>query len=189
MDGVKTEKGIVWNGHVAPALCLDLDGTIRFSRKDPRGFIGGPEDVALFDGVESKIWEYRDAGYLVFGISNQGGVAFGFKTHEQCLAELQATVNAFERDPFHDVRMCYHHDGDGAKFPFNKRSLLRKPNIGMLVLCEIDAFEQGYLVDWDNSLFVGDRPEDELCAKNAGIPFQWACEFFGQQVQQKDSPE
>jgi phosphoglycolate phosphatase-like HAD superfamily hydrolase len=28
-------------------------------------------------------------------------------------------------------------------------------------------------------VYVGDRPEDEAAAKNAGVPFQWAAEFFG----------
>lgn len=37
---------------VRPALCLDLDGTIRYSKNGD--FINGPEDVALFEGVEKN---------------------------------------------------------------------------------------------------------------------------------------
>lgn len=160
------------------ALCLDLDGTIRHS-KSGEEFIQGATDVALlFDNVEERIWQYRDKGYLIFGITNQGGVALGFKTPGECSAEIIATRSLFRHDPFYDVFYCYYHEGGNVE-PYNFRSLLRKPDIGMLVMCEIKAWVDGYIIDWDNSLFVGDRPEDELCAKNAKVSFRWAWEFFG----------
>lgn len=178
MQGVQTDNGILWGGTTVKALCLDLDGTIRYSKTDPKGFIKCPDDIVLFPGVEAKLREYLDSGeWLIFGISNQGGVATGFKTWQDNDAELDATVALFEQgNPFYCIKCCFHHP-DG-KFPFNKRSLMRKPNIGMLVECETDAFEQGYLIDWDNSLFVGDRPEDEECAHRAGMLFQTADAFF-----------
>jgi phosphoglycolate phosphatase-like HAD superfamily hydrolase len=48
----------------------------------------------------------------------------------------------------------------------------------MLAMCEFEAFNAGLIVDWHKSLFVGDRPEDEECAKRAGIAFSWAWDFF-----------
>lgn len=160
---------------VKPALCLDLDGTVRYSKSGK--FIEKLEDIALFGGVEKKIWRYRDKGYLIFGVSNQAGVAYEYKTPSDDINELLATVGLFERgDPFHAIMTCYHHK-KGTLEPYNHRSLLRKPDIGMLVICEKEAFEMGYIIDWDNSLFVGDRPEDEQCAQNAGIAFQWAKHF------------
>lgn len=161
---------------VKPALCLDLDGTIRFSKSGE--FINGPKDVALFLDVEEKLWEYRREGYLIFSISNQGGVAFGHKSFLTNNEEIEATIGLFKENPFHIIKCCYHHP-NGSVEPWNHRSLLRKPDIGMLVLCEIEAYEDDYIVDWDNSLFVGDRSEDEECAKRAGIQFMWAHEFFG----------
>ena len=161
---------------VSPALCLDFDGTIRYSRHGK--FINRPADIVLFDGVEEKIWEYRDNGYLIFGITNQGGIAFGIRSVSDDQVILDATRALFKRDPFHIIRVCYHHP-DGKFEPYNHRSLLRKPDIGMLALCEADAWEKGHIVDWDASLFVGDRPEDELCSRNAGIGFRWADDFFG----------
>jgi D-glycero-D-manno-heptose 1,7-bisphosphate phosphatase len=179
MQAIRTEAGTLWNGTVAPALVLDLDGTVRYN-KNGDDFISSPDDIALFPDVEAKIWEYRDKGYLILGISNQGGVAFGYKTWQNADAELEATLSLFKANPFHLVEMCYHHEG-GTKFPYNKRSLFRKPNIGMLAAMEAEAFGEGYLIDWDNSLFVGDRDEDRQCAANAGIPFQWAKDFFGRE--------
>lgn len=163
---------------VKPALCLDLDGTVRFNANDPGGFVNGPDDVALFPGVEAKLWEYRSRGYLVLGFSNQGGVAFGYKTHQDVDAEIAATIGAFERNPFHVVKCCLHHE-KGKVEPWRHRSLLRKPDVGMLAVAEVECFDEGYVVDWDNSLFVGDRGEDQECAKRAGMAFRWAHKFFG----------
>lgn len=160
---------------VKPALCLDLDGTVRYSKSSK--FIEKLEDIALFDGVQEKIWQYRDKGYLIFGVSNQAGVAYEYKTPSDDINECSTTVGLFERgNPFHAIMTCYHHE-KGTLEPYNHRSLLRKPDIGMLVMCEKEAFEMGYIIDWDNSLFVGDRPEDEQCAQNGGIAFQWAESF------------
>lgn len=161
---------------VVPALCLDLDGTVRYSQNGE--FINKPEDIALFDGVEEKIWQYRNEGYLIFGLTNQGGVAYGYKIPMDNDAEIDMMCSLFKRNPFHIIKSCLHHE-KGTQEPYNHRSLLRKPNIGMLALCEVDAWEYGYIVDWDNSIFVGDRPEDEQCALKAGVYFRWAWDFFG----------
>lgn len=177
MEAVRTPSGVLFNATTVPALCLDLDGTVRYSKS--HDFIQGMDDIALYPDVEAKIWEYRNNDYLILGISNQGGVAFAHKTWKGAIDELDATLALFKENPFHLVKMCFHH-ADGTVFPYNKRSLLRKPDIGMLALMESEAFGAGYVIDWDNSLFVGDRPEDEECAKNAGIPFRWAKEFFGE---------
>ena len=180
MEAIRTDAGLLWSGHVSPALCLDLDGTIRRS-KSGKPFIEGPEDIELFPDVEAKIMAYRDDGWMIFGVSNQGGVAHGFKTSEQVMAELDATIALFKENPFHIVKLCYH-DAAGSVFPYNKRSLLRKPSYGMLALMEAEAFDYGYLIDWDNSLFIGDRVEDAECAVSAGIPFKTADDFFERSV-------
>lgn len=173
-------------GVVKPALCLDLDGTVRYSLEGE--FINHPDHVALFPDVETKLWEYRDQGYLIFGITNQGGVAFGHKSVLSHDAEIQRMFSLFDRNPFHIIKACFHHP-QGAIEPYNHRSLLRKPDIGMLALCEVEAWEQeSSIVDWDNSLFVGDRAEDEECAGRAGIRFVRADEFFGRPPTRPGSP-
>jgi D-glycero-D-manno-heptose 1,7-bisphosphate phosphatase len=165
---------------VKPALCLDWDGTIRRSKSGAK-FIAGPEDIELFPGVEAKLWEYRDNDYLIFGVSNQGGVAYEIKRPKDDMAEVDATLALFTRNPFHLVKTCWHHPA--GKHPvFGHRSLLRKPDIGMLVLCEFEAFNSGFIVDWGNSLFVGDRSEDQECAERASIAFRHADDFFGRKA-------
>ena len=175
MNNFKTQRDSKNQYQVLPALCLDLDGTIRHPKKGR--FINKPEDIALYEGVEEKIWEYRSKGYLIFGITNQGGVAYGMKTPQSNQKELEHMVSLFEENPFHTIKSSYFH-ASGRVSPYNNRSLLRKPDIGMLVLCEVEALEAGYVVDWDKSQFVGDRPEDQQCAINAGIEFHWAKDFF-----------
>ncbi len=48
----------------------------------------------------------------------------------------------------------------------------------MLAFCELRMFDQDIVVDWDNSLFVGDRDEDRECAKRAAIKFLHIDEFL-----------
>jgi D-glycero-D-manno-heptose 1,7-bisphosphate phosphatase len=169
----------VMPGKVLPALCLDLDGTVRYSKTGD--FINHPEDVALFDGVEEKLWEYRREGFLILGITNQAGVAFGHKTQISFLEEIDYMLKLFEENPFHIVKGCLSHP-DGKIYPYNFRSLLRKPEIGMLAIMEMEAFNHGFIIDWAGSLFIGDRPEDQECALKAGLEFQWAWDFFGREV-------
>lgn len=155
---------------VKPALCLDFDGTIRRS-KSGRTFIKDHTDIELMPDIERRIWSYRNSGYLVLGVSNQAGVAHGIKTVEQIELEMSATFNLFSKSPFHLARWCYF-DGKGNTPPYNVRSLHRKPGTGMLARMETDAFEQfATVINWDASIFVGDRPEDEQCAQAAGIRF------------------
>lgn len=158
-------------------LCLDLDGTVRQS-KSGKTFIEGPDDVELIPGMKEWILHYRSLGYLVYGISNQGGIAHGFKTHAQVEAEMKATLRQLDMG-FVNLLYCPF-DQKGKVDGYNFRSLSRKPNYGMLVLVEFDLHRLQHIPDWDNSLFVGDRPEDEECAKSAGIPFMWAHDFVKQ---------
>lgn len=165
---------------LAPVLALDLDGTIRRSKSGQK-FIAGPDDVELYPDVAPKLWEYRARGWMIVGITNQGGVACGFKNGEDAKQEMHATLAAFgDEHPFSMVQQCYHYEA-GSVHPYCYRSLLRKPNIGMLAEVEIESFKHSIICDWDKSLFVGDRPEDQQCAANAGIAFQWAWDFFGRE--------
>lgn len=111
------------------------------------------------------------------GITNQGGVAHGHKTTDGVMDEIEATIKLFSQNPFSIIKACCHM-ADGTVAPYNHRSLLRKPDIGMLAIAESELFQQGIIVDYDKSLFVGDRPEDEECAKNAGIDFEHIDSFL-----------
>lgn len=176
MKIVMEEEG-AGNGYaIKKALCLDLDGTVRRS-KSGQEFIQGPDDIELIPGVEKLISMYDNMGYMVFGITNQGGVAWGFKTIEQVSEEIKATIDLFKTNPFAIIHACPF-DPRGKVEPYNMRSLNRKPDVGSLAICEFQCAQHGVIIDWDNSLFVGDRPEDEECAKRAGILFMHIDQFL-----------
>lgn len=162
---------------VQPLLAVDLDGTIRYSRSGHKYGPVDENDVAIFEGVEAKLWACRAAGFRVVGITNQGVVGAGYATEAQVNATIRATLNAFDRNPLHEVNVCYAFAG-GKVHPHHLRSLRRKPGYGMLVQAELFAFQEGVIVDWDNSTMVGDRDEDKACADAAGVRFEWAHVFF-----------
>lgn len=165
------------------ALLLDLDGTIRYSQSGK--YINNPNEIRLFPDVEKKLWEYRDDGYLIIGITNQGGVAFGIKSSYAVREENERTRDLFRADPFNDIHVCYSHE-NGKVTGFNHRSLLRKPSYGLLAITEY-LWRQVYVeIDWDNSIFVGDMDSDRECAESAGIEFQWAWQFFGREQTSED---
>ncbi len=166
---------MVWYRKPKPALVLDLDGTVRRATGKERYPTLGHQ--ALFDGVEELLWNHRDDGWLILGATNQGGVAFGAKTPEGFAEEIEEFYALFERNPFHDLEASFAHPR-GRKLPWRGHSLLRKPGYGMLALLEQRSLERGYPVDWASSRMVGDRTEDEGCAKAAGISFSWAWDFF-----------
>lgn len=165
-------------------LCLDIDGTVRRS-KSGKIFIEGPDDIELIPGIKELIWKYHGNSWTIIGFSNQGGVAHGFKTFEQVADEMiktmELTSNSEDEDPFFRMHMCTL-DSRGSVAPHNSRSLCRKPDIGMLAQSEYWLSCEDMFPDWDNSLFVGDRPEDEECARRAGIPFMHIDEFLKQQI-------
>lgn len=162
---------------VKPVLVLDFDGTIRRNKFDHKSFINKESEIELMPGIEERIWAYRDKGYLIAGATNQGGVAFGYKLPPDVDSEIKHTIELFDRNPFHYIKACLHHEKGNVE-PFCHRSLIRKPNYGMLVLAEAELFNYGYVVDWDRSIFVGDSDDDRLCAEAAGIEFIHIEEFL-----------
>jgi histidinol phosphatase-like enzyme len=158
-----------------PILCLDLDGTVRHSVSGDK-FIKDANDIAIFPGVAEILDEYLAKGWFIVGISNQGSIAHGIKTTEQVHDELRRTRELLPQIAI--IRACPTM-ADGNVYPYNWRSLQRKPYYGMLASLEDQLLSyQICIPDWDNSLFVGDRPEDEGCAANADIPFEHADVFF-----------
>lgn len=170
-------------------LCLDLDGTVRRS-KSGKTFIEGPDDVEIIPGMRELLIHYHNLGYILVAISNQGGVAHGHKTPNEVRQEMLKTFHLLKNNEgvhmLNVLKWCPY-AAEGTIEDFNFRSLTRKPSIGMLVLIERDLLDRGVIPDWDNSLFVGDRPEDQQCAQAAGIPFMWAEEFLKQPIPELQS--
>lgn len=165
---------------VRPALVLDLDGTVRKS-KSGKTIISEPSDIEIITTTCLSAFEYKKLDYLILGATNQGGVAHGFKSLDQVLFEISDTNDLISEalgtvDLFDEIWYAPS-DGKGKIFPYKFKSLLRKPYYGMLAEMEKHYFDRKVVIDWDNSLFVGDRQEDEDCAKSAGIEFMYVLDF------------
>lgn len=158
----------------APVLVLDLDGTVRFSKNGP--FVNKAEDIGIYPDVMPKINAMMEEGFLPIFVTNQGGVAFGYTTVNDVQESVMKTIYLLAGK----VAMAFSAFGhvEGTVEPFRYRSLHRKPEIGMLAMAEAEMMKNNVFPDWDASVMVGDRPEDEECARRAGIRFQWAWEFF-----------
>jgi D-glycero-D-manno-heptose 1,7-bisphosphate phosphatase len=152
----------VKDGH--PALFLDLDGTVRQTNAGGRPYPKHPHEQELMEGRHEKIWEYKNKGYKVFAVTNQGGVGAGLitgKEVETCMEDLNKKLNGVFDD------MVYAKAHPLTQDPF------RKPNPGM-----IHALEDKHKVDLKKSIMVGDHESDRLAAERAGVKFLWAEYFF-----------
>lgn len=181
------------------ALFIDLDGTIRETISGDK-FINNPQDQQLISGVEEAIKRYEN--YLIFGITNQGGVAYGFKSIKDTIIEQQITLDLVPQMrlilfcPDKEGKELYmvSRDNRGVKIDFEAQSKpcpeaeyfgeesyplaipdydsFRKPGIGMIQYL-LDTFT----INLEESLMVGDLESDRECAVKAGCEFMWADEW------------
>lgn len=157
-------------------LYLDLDGTVRHGYDELGRFVNCAEDVRVFDGVPDLLQRYKAAGWRIVACSNQGGIALGHMTLDQCMDAMAETYRQC-KGAFDRITFCRHHPdaviGDLAV------CWCRKPRPGMVIEAALAMMQQHpdetyppYL-----GLFVGDRSEDSGCAENAGLSFMSAADW------------
>ena len=136
------------------AIMLDRDGTLI---EDP-GYISRPEQVVWKDGAMAALTRLRDAGYLLFIVSNQSGVGRGFFTPR----DLENVQRRIEADlargglKLDGVYYCPHGPDDGCD--------CRKPKTGMVLQA---AREHG--LDLGKSWMIGDKCSDVAAGRMAGM--------------------
>lgn len=145
------------------ALLLDFDGTLRRTRSGEK-YPRSPDDVELLPGRAALLRAWRDAGYRLLGVSNQGDVARGRLTEADARACFDRTVQLLGVDI--EVAFCPH-----APAPITCWCRKPMPGIG------VDFIER-YKLDPSQTIMVGDRTTDETFAKRCGVRYEDAEGFF-----------
>lgn len=159
-----------------PLLVLDIDGTVRQGRDDALGkFVNGPEDVRVFPEAVTMMRRWKAGGGRIIGVSNQGGIALGIVTAKSVTAAMMETHRQSGR-LFDKLAWCSHHPD--ADEPEMARCWCRKPSPGLIVDAALDLarHHREYYPPY-MGLTVGDREEDEQCARLAGFDFMWAADW------------
>ena len=144
-----------------PGVFFDRDGVLNLDH----GYIGEAGRFELAEGAARAIRLCREAGYLIFVVSNQAGVAHGFFDEaavESLHAHMKATLAA-QGAMIDDIRYCPHHP-EARHARYRKQCDWRKPGPGMIL-----DIARHWPVDLGRSLLIGDKQSDMEAAAAAGV--------------------
>jgi D-glycero-D-manno-heptose 1,7-bisphosphate phosphatase len=167
-------------------LFCDIDDTLTGTLSGHK-FKKSPDDIVILPGVKKGLELYANKGWLIVGISNQGGIEKGYKSLGDTIIEMQNTIRALPQ--IQSIFFCPDFDGihcyqvlpkSTQHFGIETIKLLgaacdyRKPSQGMVVVATslIEKANPTKEVNPKFCEFIGDRPEDEQCATNAQIPYK-----------------
>lgn len=142
------------------AIFLDKDGTL--IEDVPYNVL--PERIRLMPGAGAALRVLSDAGYALFVVSNQPGVALGRFTE----AELDVARRELQRQlaehgvPLAGFYFCPHHP-TGRVADYSGQCTCRKPRPGLLRRA---AQEHG--IDLNASWLIGDILDDVEAGRRAG---------------------
>jgi len=142
------------------AVFFDRDGTLIVDKH----YLADPTGVILLPGVSEGLKVLRNAGYRLYIVTNQSGIARGYfsiadlyQVHDKLIEVLQ--LHGVEID---DWEFCPHHL-QGIIKSYQVRCDCRKPEAGMIF-----KLANRHQIDLANSYMVGDRETDVLAGKRAG---------------------
>ena len=144
------------------AAFLDRDGVINVDS----GYVGRWEDFEYLPEAIEGLKQLQSAGFKLFVVTNQSGIARGFYTEDDFLALTKAmTADLSARGvTLAAVYYCpYLEDADLESYRVT--SDLRKPEPGMLLKAA-----QDHDIDLAQSIMVGDKVSDMVAAERAGVP-------------------
>jgi D-glycero-D-manno-heptose 1,7-bisphosphate phosphatase len=136
------------------AVFLDRDGTLI----EEKVYLADPDQVVVYPGVGPALRRLRDAGYLLFIVTNQSGIGRGYYT-EADLHRVNARLGkllAPNGVRFEKIYFAPEHPDAPSRG--------RKPSPQFL----FDARDE-FGVDLAQSYMVGDKLIDLECGWNAGV--------------------
>ena len=144
-----------------PAAFLDRDGVLNVDH----GYTHRPEQLEWIDGAPQSVRLLNEAGYFVFVVTNQSGIARGYYDEDAVKSfhahmQKDLALHGAHVDAFY---YCPHHP-DGTIKTFAIHCRCRKPGPGML---EQAASE--WSIDRDASFMVGDKDDDMAAASAFNI--------------------
>ncbi len=151
-------------------IIFDVDGTLVVP-KSGETFRKTADDWQWLPGRVDKLKTLQVNGMYFAIATNQGGVAFGYMRRINIVNELYRMVYEIGNNIY--VSACFTHPKATIPDYLDENDTRRKPGPGMLIEAQ-EHFKVGPI----HTLMVGDRPEDEQAAQNAGVAFMWADEFF-----------
>ena len=144
-------------------VLLDRDKTVLMPAHG--GYIYRTGDFLIPQSHTRALKDLQSAGYLLFIVTNQGGVAKGLLTEEDVRAVHGEMERHFRK---HGVRFSgFHycpHNPEGMVAPYNIVCGCRKPGTGM-----IDEIVRSNGVDPALSWMVGDSEKDVTAGARAGF--------------------
>ncbi|HAX96957.1 MAG TPA: D,D-heptose 1,7-bisphosphate phosphatase [Prolixibacteraceae bacterium] len=138
------------------ALFLDRDGTIN----EEKNYVYRIGDFIFRDGIFELVKQYYDAGYAIFVVTNQSGIARGLYTEADFEIVTRWMEGEFRKNGIEITRVyhCPHHPD------ITGECQCRKPNSGLILqaLAEYD-------INPAQSVLIGDKESDVIAGRNAGI--------------------
>lgn len=153
----------------AAAVFLDRDGVINRNvwNPDTQAWESPlvPEHVDLIPGALAAMQRLREAGFLLFVVSNQPNVAKA-KSSLAILDAIHGRVRKAIEDAGIEIAAFYYclHHPEGVVPEYSGRCRCRKPSPFFLFEAR-DAFD----LAMDRSWMVGDRTSDIECGQAAGV--------------------
>jgi D,D-heptose 1,7-bisphosphate phosphatase len=144
-----------------PAAFLDRDGTLNHDQ----GYTHRIEEFQWMEGAQSAIKLLNDAGYLVFVVTNQAGIARGYydaaavdTLHDWMQGQLAAIGAHID-----DFRFCPHHP-EGTVPALAIVCDCRKPGTGML-----KSLIKQWQPEMSHSFMLGDSDKDAQAGAAVGM--------------------
>jgi len=134
-----------------PAVFFDLDGTLM----EEVFYCNDPARVRVYPGVPEALRRLKAAGFRVFIVTNQSGIARGIITMDQYRAVEAEFLRQAGAGSIDASYLC-------ADLP-GVPSQRRKPEPGMVLEAAAE-----FAIDLPNSYFVGDKAADIDCGRRAG---------------------